>query len=45
MELPIREHLPEIAAALKTSRLLILSSAPGSGKTSLVPPELLALTE
>ena len=45
MELPIKEYLPRIAAALKDSRRLILSSAPGSGKTSLVPPELLKLTE
>ena len=44
-ELPIKEHLPRIAAALKYSRRLILSAAPGSGKTSLVPPELLKLTE
>jgi len=44
MPLPIEEHLPRIAAALRESRRLILSSAPGSGKTSCVPPELLKLT-
>ncbi|MBP5531609.1 MAG: ATP-dependent helicase HrpB, partial [Lentisphaeria bacterium] len=44
-KLPIRAFLPQIADALKTRRKLILSSAPGSGKTSLVPPELLKLTD
>ena len=44
MRLPIEEHLPQIAAALRKNRRLILSSAPGSGKTSCVPPELLKLT-
>ena len=43
-ELPISAFLPQIADALKTRRKLILSSAPGSGKTSLVPSELLRLT-
>lgn len=45
LELPVRQYLPQISEALKRSRRLILSSAPGSGKTSLVPPELLKLTE
>ena len=43
-ELPIREYLPRIAAALKSSGKLILSAEPGSGKTTLVPPALLELT-
>jgi ATP-dependent helicase HrpB len=44
-KLPISAFLPQIADALKTRRKLILSSAPGSGKTSLVPSELLKLTD
>ena len=45
MELPVQAYLPQISAALEAHGRLILSSAPGSGKTSLVPPELLKLTE
>lgn len=44
-ELPISEYLPRISGALKSKGKVILSSAPGSGKTSLVPPELLKLTD
>ena len=42
--LPVGEYLPRITDALERSRQLILSSAPGSGKTSLVPPVLLKFT-
>lgn len=44
MELPIGKHLANIVAILKAFRKLILSAAPGSGKTTLVPPELLKFT-
>ena len=39
--LPIDEVLPEVAAALKASRALVLVAPPGAGKTTRVPPAVL----
>src|SRR5688572_17243763 len=39
--LPIDEVLPEVAAALKASRSLVLVAPPGAGKTTRVPPAVL----
>lgn len=39
--LPIDEVLPEVVAALKTSRSLVLVAPPGAGKTTRVPPAVL----
>ncbi len=41
MRLPIDPLLPEIAAALRTTRRVILRAAPGAGKTTRVPAALL----
>ena len=38
---PIHESLPEVRAALAGSRRAVLSAPPGSGKTTIVPLELL----
>ena len=38
--LPIDDHLPAIGAALAVRRAVILSAAPGTGKTTRVPPAL-----
>ena len=38
--LPIDPHLPRIAAAVREHRALVLSAAPGAGKTTRVPPAL-----
>ena len=40
--LPIDEFLPEIVDAVRRHRALILSAAPGAGKTTRVPPALAA---
>lgn len=40
--LPIDEYLPEIVDAVRRRRALILSAAPGAGKTTRVPPALAA---
>ncbi|MGH6809502.1 MAG: ATP-dependent helicase HrpB [Ensifer adhaerens] len=39
--LPVREVLPQIAAALDRARSVVLSAPPGAGKTTLVPLFLL----
>ncbi|MHB1023583.1 MAG: ATP-dependent helicase HrpB [Acidobacteriaceae bacterium] len=41
--LPIDEILPEIIASLERSPNLVIEAAPGAGKTTRVPPELLKL--
>ena len=40
--LPIDEYIPEIVEAVRARRALILSAAPGAGKTTRVPPALAA---
>jgi ATP-dependent helicase HrpB len=40
--LPIDEFLPSIVDAVRSKRALILSAAPGAGKTTRVPPALAA---
>ena len=44
MDLPVKAYLPRILADLTASRRLVLAAAPGAGKTTLVPPELMKLT-
>src|ERR671916_523453 len=39
--LPIDSALPEIVAALRRSRSLVLVAPPGAGKTTRVPPAIL----
>ena len=39
--LPIDEVLPEILAALRRARTLVLAAPPGAGKTTRVPPAVL----
>ena len=41
-DLPIDAHLPEICAQLLESRRLVLQAEPGAGKTTRVPPALIA---
>ena len=41
--LPVDEVLPEILAALRAGPALVLEAPPGAGKTTRVPPALLAL--
>lgn len=41
--LPIDALLPEIADSVRAHRSLVIEAAPGAGKTTRVPPELLAL--
>ncbi len=41
-DLPVRSALPELFAALRSAGTAVLSAAPGAGKTTLVPPALLA---
>lgn len=41
--LPIDELLPEIVASLRQSPNIVIEAAPGAGKTTRVPPALLAL--
>jgi ATP-dependent helicase HrpB len=43
--LPIDEVLPEILSALKHSPNLVIEAAPGAGKTTRVPPEILKLVD
>ena len=40
--LPIDSHIPAIVEAVRTRRALVLSAAPGAGKTTRVPPALAA---
>lgn len=40
--LPIDSHLPRIIAALRAARALVLVAEPGAGKTTRVPPAILA---
>lgn len=40
--LPIDPYLPEIVAAVRSRRAVVLSAAPGAGKTTRVPPALAA---
>jgi ATP-dependent helicase HrpB len=40
IDLPVDDFLPEILAAVRSRRALILSAAPGAGKTTRVPPAL-----
>ncbi|HET7697364.1 MAG TPA: ATP-dependent helicase HrpB [Vicinamibacterales bacterium] len=40
--LPIDAHLPAILDAVRSRRALVLSAAPGAGKTTRVPPALAA---
>lgn len=42
MQLPIDSLLPEIVGALRTREALVLEAPPGAGKTTRVPPALLA---
>lgn len=42
--LPIDSAIPEICAALAKKKSLVLSAAPGAGKTTRLPPEILKLT-
>ena len=42
LALPVDEYLPQIIEAVRSSRALILSAAPGAGKTTRVPPALAA---
>jgi ATP-dependent helicase HrpB len=42
MKLPIDELLPEILAELRRSASLVIEAPPGAGKTTRVPPALLA---
>ena len=42
MKLPVDDLLPEIVQTLKTNRSLVLEAPPGAGKTTRVPPALLA---
>ncbi|MDB5262847.1 MAG: ATP-dependent helicase, partial [Adhaeribacter sp.] len=41
-DLPVKEALPELAAALNTHNRLVLEAPPGAGKTTLVPLALLS---
>jgi ATP-dependent helicase HrpB len=40
-DLPVQEALPELRAALRKERIVILTAPPGAGKSTLVPLELL----
>ncbi len=40
--LPIDEHLPQIVAHARDARRLVLVASPGAGKTTRVPPAILA---
>jgi ATP-dependent helicase HrpB len=42
--LPIDAHLPTIAEAVRSGRNVVLRAEPGTGKTTRVPPALLAAT-
>ncbi len=43
MQLPIDALIPQIVATLRHSRSLVIEAPPGAGKTTRVPPALLAL--
>ncbi|HEX3748353.1 MAG TPA: ATP-dependent helicase HrpB [Bryobacteraceae bacterium] len=45
MQLPIDPLIPEIAAHLRSANNLVLEAEPGAGKTTRVPPALLALDD
>jgi ATP-dependent helicase HrpB len=45
VQLPIDPLIPEIAGHLRASASLIVEAAPGAGKTTRVPPALLALDD
>ena len=45
MRLPIDPLIPEIVAHLRAAENLVLEAPPGAGKTTRVPPALLALSE
>ena len=40
--LPIDDHLPAIVACLRRARAVVVTAAPGAGKTTRVPPALVA---
>jgi ATP-dependent helicase HrpB len=40
IDLPIDPYVPEILAVVRSRRALVLSAAPGAGKTTRVPPAL-----
>ena len=40
--LPIDQHLPQACAQLAARGALVLSAQPGAGKTTRLPPALLA---
>jgi ATP-dependent helicase HrpB len=42
IQLPVDAHLPEIAGALAATANLVIEAPPGAGKTTRVPPALLA---
>lgn len=42
IDLPVDDFIPEILEAVRARRALILSAAPGAGKTTRVPPALAA---
>src|SRR5204863_4527914 len=42
LALPIDDYIPAIVSAVRSRRALILSAAPGAGKTTRVPPALAA---
>ena len=42
MKLPVDALVPEIVETLKKNRSLVLEAPPGAGKTTRVPPALLA---
>ena len=41
-DLPVRAVLPVLLDALRTTGRAVLAASPGAGKTTLVPPALLA---
>jgi len=43
--LPIDQYLPEITNKLKTGSSVVLTAAPGAGKTTRVPPGLMSLAK
>jgi ATP-dependent helicase HrpB len=45
IRLPIDSFIPEVLAALRERSSLVLQAAPGTGKTTRVPPALLELAE
>lgn len=44
-ELPVRQALPELAAALAAGRAAVVQAPPGTGKTTLVPPAVAAAVD